>query len=160
MSRGEPQLLQGDVTMSDQTASYFAMDTTTDQPDPSFPPAFTGLDEVPFVPLGPGIRFKPVFGKSLLLNHVYMEPHTVAPMHRHPEEQIGLMLEGEFEFEMNGEKRLIGPGDIYVVPPHVPHTARTLDQPCVVLDVFSPPRSGFREMLERVKGGDVSKQDR
>lgn len=146
--------------MSDQTASYFAMDTTTEQPDPSFPPAFTSVDEVPFVPLGPGIRFKPVFGKNLLLNHVYMEPHTLAPMHRHPEEQIGLMLEGEFELEMNGEKRIIRRGDIYVVPPHVPHAARSLDQGCVVVDVFSPPRSGFREMLERVKEGEQSAQNR
>ncbi len=69
-------------------------------------------------------------------------------MHQHPEEQIGTMLEGEYEFEMNGEKRMIRPGDVYVVPPNVPHAARTFDKGCVAVDIFSPPRSGFRAMLD------------
>ncbi|MGH2411164.1 MAG: cupin domain-containing protein, partial [Chloroflexota bacterium] len=96
--------------------------------------------------------FKPIFGRNLLFNYVFFEPHTEAPMHAHPEEQIGTMLEGEYEFEMNGEKRMIRPGDVYVVPPNVPHAARTFARGCIAVDIFSPPRSGFQAMLDRVTG--------
>ncbi len=48
----------------------------------------------------------------------------MAPLHQHPEEHIGTVLEGECAFELNGVKRTIGPGDIYVIPPNVPHSAR------------------------------------
>ena len=75
-------------------------------------------------------------------------------MHQHPEEQIGTMLEGEYEFEMNGEKRMIRPGDVYVVPPNVPHAARTYDKGCVAVDIFSPPRTGFREMLDQAMASE------
>ncbi len=141
--------------MSDAYSGYFGKQTGDEEqaPDPSFPPVFTGADKVPFVNLGEGIRFKPIFGRGILFNYVYFEPNSVAPMHQHPEEQIGTMLEGEYEFEMNGEKRMIRPGDVYVVPPNVPHAARTYEKGCVAVDIFSPPRSGFREMLDRVQGG-------
>ena len=134
---------------------YFWLENATTEIDPTFPPVFTGADEIPFVNLGEGIRFKPVFGHNILFNYVYFEPNSVAPMHQHPEEQIGTVLEGEYEFEMNGEKRMIRPGTVYVVPPNVPHTARTYDRGCVALDIFSPPRSGFREMLERVQAAEA-----
>lgn len=136
--------------MSEDTQEYFSQQSSGEI-DPSFPPAFTGTSDIPFVNLGKGIRFKPVFGRSILFNYVYFDPHTEAPMHTHPEEQVGTILEGEYEFEMNGEKRMIRPGDVYVVPPNVPHAARTFENGCVGLDIFSPPRTGFREMLERVK---------
>ena len=135
--------------MSDLSTGYFSAGSEKGEPDPSFPPVFTGAAEVPFVNLGAGIRFKPIFGRNILFNYVYFEPHSEAPMHQHPEEQIGTMLEGEYEFEMNGEKRMIRPGDVYVVPPNVPHAARTYDKGCVAVDIFSPPRTGFREMLDQ-----------
>jgi Cupin domain len=60
---------------------------------------------------------------------VDFQPHAVAPLHQHPEEQIGTMPEGECEFELNCVKRTIRPGDVYVIPPNVPHSARAYDSP-------------------------------
>jgi mannose-6-phosphate isomerase-like protein (cupin superfamily) len=51
---------------------------------------------------------------------------------------------------MGGVVKMMRPGDVYVVPPNVPHSARTYDSRCFAIDIFSPPRSGFREMLDRV----------
>ncbi len=136
--------------MSDARGGYFAAGGEAGEPDPSFPHVFTGTAEIPFADLGEGLRFKPVFGRGLLLNHVYFAPHAVAPTHRHPEEQMGAVLEGELEFEIAGEKRIVRAGDIWVIPPHVPHSARALEHGCVALDIFAPPRSGFRAALEQV----------
>lgn len=141
--------------MEEVSAGYFSTQHGA-QPDPDFPPQFVNRDDIPFVQLSPGIRFKPVFGKNILFNYVYFDPHTEAPMHQHPEEQVGTVLEGELEFEMRGEKRIIRPGEVWVAPANVLHAARTGDSPCVALDIFSPPRSGFREMLERASGKSVA----
>ena len=143
--------------MSDQDSEYFVPADAAAQPDPGFPYVFTNQAAIPLIGLGGGITFKPVFGRRVLFNYVYFEPNSVAPIHQHPEEQIGTMLEGEYEFEMGGETRLIRPGDAYVVPPNVPHAARTGGKGCLALDIFSPPRSGFREMLDRVTGAQTAR---
>jgi unsaturated pyranuronate lyase len=96
----------------------------------------------------PGLTLRPVFGQNLTMSFVYMEPHSVAPVHQHAEEQVGTIIEGEYEFDLNGEKRVVRRGDVYVVPPWVPHGAVTHDASVIALDVFSPPRAGFAELME------------
>jgi quercetin dioxygenase-like cupin family protein len=145
--------------VEDATAAYFQPSREGAEIDPSFPPVWTTKDDIPFVNLGKGIRFKPVFGRNILFNYVFFEPHSEAPMHAHPEEQIGTVLEGEYEFEMNGEKHMIRPGDVYVVPANVPHAARSYEKSCLAIDIFSPPRSGFREMLDLVKAKEAASKD-
>jgi quercetin dioxygenase-like cupin family protein len=91
------------------------------------------------VPTGPGL------GENAMANFVSFAPHTVAPTHVHEEEQIVVVLEGEFEFHIDGESRTMRPGDVAVIPPWVPHGARTLESPCSEVDMFTPPR---RTLLE------------
>ena len=95
------------------------------------------IDPVEFIP---GLRFRPVLGERVLVNFVTYEPGTVVPEHSHEEEQVTFVLEGEFEFALAGEKRLLKPGMVAHIPPHVPHAARTLESGCVQVDVFAPPR--------------------
>jgi quercetin dioxygenase-like cupin family protein len=134
--------------MSDAQAAYFQLQTTSVDVSSENPPRFVSVADLPTVTLAPGITAQPVFGGALLLSFVRFEPHAEAPLHQHPEEQCGTVLEGEMEFELNGERRILRPGDVFVAPPNVPHTARTYDRPCLALDIFSPPRSGYRELLE------------
>lgn len=116
-----------------------------------FPPQFINVDALPMAIVAEGLGLKPVFGQQLQLSFVHMQPHSIAALHSHPEEQIGLVLEGEYEFEMNGVRKMVRKGDVYIVPPNVPHGAVTYDKPCVALDIFSPARTGYREMLGAAK---------
>jgi quercetin dioxygenase-like cupin family protein len=100
----------------------------------------------------PGLGFQPVLGDRVMANFVRFEPHTEAPLHWHEEEQISFVLEGEFEFEVAGEKRLLKRGQAVVIPPNVPHAARTFDAPCLEVDVFHPPRRGLLDALGRAGG--------
>lgn len=102
----------------------------------------TAIDPVEFVP---GLEFRPVLGERTMTNFVRFAPHTEAPLHVHEEEQIVIVLEGEFEFELDGDVRTMKPGDVAVVPSWVPHGARTKDSSCYEVDVFNPPR---RTLLE------------
>ena len=110
----------------------------------SFTPTWTNKDQLPgFSPI-PGLVMQSVTGGKLMANWVTIEPNQVVPLHQHPHEQLGIMLEGELELTLGDETRLLGPGDAYTIPPQLPHSARTLDKGCVVLDVFTPPRDDYR----------------
>lgn len=103
-------------------------------------------EETPFE-ITPGLSFQPILGQGLAINLVRFAPHTEAPMHAHSEEQIVLALEGEVEFEVNGETRTLTPGQGIVIPPFVPHGARTREQGALEIDVFHPPRQGLAEAI-------------
>jgi quercetin dioxygenase-like cupin family protein len=126
--------------------------------DPEFRPAYLNLErDVPSLPVEPGIVVRPVLGSRMNISFIYFEPHTVAPVHQHREEQIGTVLEGSLEFELAGEKRILRRGDVYVIPPDVPHGAVTGEERCITLDVFSPLRQGLRALVDR--SGDQEKAE-
>lgn len=97
--------------------------------------------------MAPGLTFQPVVGDKLMVNFVSFEPHTDVPVHWHDEEQVTYVMDGEFEFEVAGEKRLMRRGDAVVIPPNVPHGARTHDSSCLEVDVFHPPRQGVVDAM-------------
>jgi quercetin dioxygenase-like cupin family protein len=107
------------------------------------------LDAHALYELAEGVSFRPIFGQNLLLNFVTFGPERGFPRHNHPEEQFGLVLEGEMELTIGEETRLLHKGDLYVIAPDVPHEGRTLGTACLVADIFSPPRAGFRELIAR-----------
>jgi quercetin dioxygenase-like cupin family protein len=118
--------------------------------DPDFEPAYLNADQdPPSLQVEPGVLIRPVMGRHMNMNFVHFEPNSVAPVHQHGEEQLGTVVDGSLEFELAGEKRLLRKGDVYVIPPNVPHGAATNEEPCLVIDVFSPPRAGLRELIER-----------
>jgi len=107
---------------------------------PEGPGRFVKVADIDAVEFVPGLRFRPVLGERAMANFVSFEPNTVAPTHVHEEEQIVVVLEGELEFEIDGEVRTMRPGDVAVIPPWVRHGARTLESSCLEVDVFTPPR--------------------
>jgi quercetin dioxygenase-like cupin family protein len=109
----------------------------------------TEIEGVEFVP---GLVLRPLVGKDLMLSFVSYDPHTEAPRHAHSEEQVLYVLEGELEVELGDETRTLRPGQAAVIPPHLPHAARTHDLPCYQLDVFHPPRQALLDAMERQGG--------
>ena len=104
-------------------------------------------DELDPFEMVPGLFFQPVVGDRVMANFVRFEPHTEAPLHWHEEEQISFVLEGELEFEVAGETWMLTRGQAVVIPPNVPHGARTHDGPCLEVDVFHPPRRALLETM-------------
>ncbi len=116
---------------------------------PTAPGRYVDVSAIAPVEFVPGLEFRPVLGQGMLANFVTFAPHTEAPLHVHEEEQIVIVLEGEFEFEIDGDTRVMRPGDVAVVPPWVAHGARTKDSSCVEVDVFNPPRRSLLEHAAR-----------
>jgi quercetin dioxygenase-like cupin family protein len=128
------------------SSSHFSTEAGATPTAPGRYVEVAGVEPVEFVP---GLEFRPVLGEQTLSNFVRFEPHTEAPVHVHEEEQIVIVLDGEFEFSLDGEVRTMRPGDVAVIPPWVPHGARTLDSGCYEVDVFTPPR---RSLLQHAAG--------
>jgi len=92
----------------------------------------------------PGFLVHVVSGQRLMLSHVTLQPNSEAPLHSHAEEQMGIMLEGEFAMTIGDETRLLKKGDMYLVPSNTVHGGITHAEEVVVLDAFSPPREAYK----------------
>jgi quercetin dioxygenase-like cupin family protein len=92
-----------------------------------------------------GIVARTYWGENLLLAVVDVAANGIVPLHSHPHEQAGLVLEGKLTFTIGDESRTLGPGDIYVIPGNAEHSVAAGDMPCKVLDIFSPVREEYKQ---------------
>ena len=92
----------------------------------------------------PGFSVRVASGERLMLAYAALQPHSEALLHSHAEEQMGIILEGEFEMTIGNETRLLKKGDMYLVPPNVTHGGVTHSKGALVLDAFSPPREAYK----------------
>lgn len=88
----------------------------------------------------PGWLVYMVAGERLSISRMTIKPNSEAPAHTHPNEQMGIILEGEFELTIGKESRLLKKGDMYHIPSNVRHGGVTRAKEAQILDVFSPPR--------------------
>ena len=105
----------------------------------------TSTDIEPLAPME-GLRVRPVNGERITLAIFELEPGTTMPEHRHPNEQVGVVVRGDFTFTIGGETRLRRPGDMWVIPPGVPHAVeRSGKAGCTIVESFSPPRDDWAD---------------
>jgi quercetin dioxygenase-like cupin family protein len=106
-------------------------------------PQWAKVAEIPAHAPLPGIEMRAIGGEKVMLSFVDIAAGAHVPMHSHPHEQSGTVLEGSVLMVIGDETREIGPGDTYVVPPHVPHGTVPTDRAARVLDAFAPPREEY-----------------
>ena len=80
-----------------------------------------------------------------MLSVVSFEPNAEGTLHSHPEEQWGVMLEGDGLRTQGGEEIPVKAGDFWRTPGNVEHTLKAGPNGAKVLDVFSPPREEYRK---------------
>ncbi len=98
--------------------------------------------------LGEGITTRIFVGDNAMLSVVRIAPHSTGKVHSHPQEQWGILLEGECVRIQGGQEVAMKAGDFWHTPGDVPHGIRTGDVGATVLDVFSPPREEYRRSGE------------
>jgi len=91
-----------------------------------------------------GINTRIFAGDNVMLSVVRIEPHSEGTLHGHPEEQWGVVLEGECIRIQDGHEISAKAGDFWCTRGGIEHSVRTGDQECVVLDIFSPPRQEYK----------------
>ena len=97
-----------------------------------------------FFELAPGARTRTFWGKQMLFSLVEVDADSEVPLHTHPHEQGGIIVEGELELGVDGEVKFLKPGDMYIIPGNVEHYARAYTTKAKALDIFSPVREEFK----------------
>lgn len=108
---------------------------------------FEQVEQLPSVEVVPGVVLTPVPGVNLMLSYVEFAPEAEAAVHAHEEEQMVFVIEGELEFALDDERRILRAGDVAVIPPGVRHGARAGSEGCREIDVFNPPRTALLDAL-------------
>lgn len=111
--------------------------------------AFINLEEYVPVEVAPGCRLRTPFGKNLMLSYLEMDEGAEIPLHHHPHEQGGMLLKGRLQLTIGDETRLVEPGAMFLIPSGVSHRAVAVGGPVVVMDVFSPVREDYAELVNR-----------
>lgn len=71
------------------------------------------------------------------------------PPHHHPHEQASYVAAGEIILYLDGDPTHLVAGDIFTVPPNIPHSVRLLTSHVRLVDTFTPLREDF---LSSTKG--------
>jgi quercetin dioxygenase-like cupin family protein len=82
-------------------------------------------------------------GESIMICEFTFDAHVEVPLHTHPHEQVGYLVKGRMEMNIDGKKYELNMGDTYCAPSNVPHGAFSLE-PSVMVDTFCPPREDYR----------------
>jgi quercetin dioxygenase-like cupin family protein len=83
-----------------------------------------------------------VVGTNTMLARLVLKKGAHVPLHSHMHEQISHVVEGTLEFLLEGKSVIVRAGEIFCIPPHVPHAVNTLED-SVALDIFNPPRQDW-----------------
>ncbi|MDR7544087.1 MAG: cupin domain-containing protein [Armatimonadota bacterium] len=99
---------------------------------------FQRWDAIPPEDARPGLPLRRLAGRAMTATLVTLHPGvTVAPQ-QHQEEQLVHMLSGQLRLQVGNEARTVGPGDVVLIPPQVPHTGEALGEgPATYLEVLA-----------------------
>lgn len=101
------------------------------------------LSNIPSKEIMQGYHGKLVHTDTMSLVFWDVEKDAVVPEHHHVHEQIMYVIEGTFEFTLDGETKIYTVGDIVPIASNLPHSGKALT-PCKLMDVFSPARDEYR----------------
>jgi len=110
---------------------------------------FIDIARVPTIKQVPGCRMRTPYGENLMLSYLEMDAGAEVPLHHLPHEQGGILLKGRLQLTIGDETRIVEAVSLFLIPPNVPHRAVVMDGPATVLDVFSPVREDYAELVNR-----------
>jgi len=108
-------------------------------------PNLVDLAETLPIQVWEGVVARRVMGEKVTLAVVELTADSVVPEHRHPNEQCGLVIEGEVTFRIGDEERVLGPGGTWRILADTPHSVVTGPGGAVVVDVFAPARDDWAD---------------
>ena len=105
--------------------------------------AFISLSDLEAKELVSGFHGRFVHTENMTFVYWDIKAGAILPDHSHPHEQVVNILEGELEFNLGGDVRVMKPGDVAVIPGDVSHSAKGITD-CSVIDVFYPVREDYK----------------
>lgn len=83
-----------------------------------------------------------VSGEEGTLARVLIKRGGIVPRHSHRSEQYTMILLGALKFIFDDGEVVVHPGEVLVIPAHVPHAAEALED-TIDVDFFAPRREDW-----------------
>ena len=74
-------------------------------------------------------------GEKIEVGLLSYPPQTEAKPHSHPNEQFMIVLKGRGKWNVGGEEKILGPGEVVYNPPNVEHSIEVLDEELQVINI-------------------------
>lgn len=104
---------------------------------------FLQLESIALKEIAPGYQARFIHTANMTLAFWEVKAGSILPMHHHVHEQTSQVIEGDFQLTIDGERRVLTPGIIAVIPSNVTHWGIALTD-CKLLDIFSPAREDYK----------------
>jgi quercetin dioxygenase-like cupin family protein len=88
----------------------------------------------------PGAYIKTFWAEKMMIARVTFAADTPVPLHSHPAEQAGVIIEGSYAMVIGDERRTLHAGDMYIVPGDVVHGGQAGPEGFTAAEVFAPVR--------------------
>ena len=99
--------------------------------------------DIELEPCGDGVNRKILaYADELMCVENHFEKGAIGALHHHPHTQITYVVSGQFEFNINGEKKIVNPGDALLKRDSIEHGCVCLEEG-IFLDIFTPMREEF-----------------
>ena len=102
-------------------------------------PNFYNWADLKYFPMNDKVGRQQINAERLSILRITLQQGGAVPLHNHPNEQISVLISGRVEFNVNGDKKVLTPGDVVVVPENLPHGVEALED-SVIVESFNPPR--------------------
>lgn len=102
-------------------------------------------DEVELETVNEHMKRKVITGELMTVARIWFKDGFLVPMHSHHNEQITQVIRGRMRFrfgEDSKEERVLGPGDVVVIPAHLPHEALCIGE-VEEMDMWAPRRDDW-----------------
>lgn len=100
-------------------------------------------DEMEWEELGGGVSRKMLgWDNQIMMVKVKFEKGAIGSPHHHFHTQTTYCAKGKFEFQIDGEKKIVKEGDGVYIEPNLEHSATCLEEG-MLIDVFAPVREDF-----------------
>lgn len=105
--------------------------------------AFVEIESLPSKEIVKGFHARTIHTGTMTFVYWTVEAGYAIPEHSHLHEQVAHVLNGEFALRVGGETKVLKPGLVAVIPPHVRHGGKAITD-CQLLDVFHPEREDYK----------------
>ena len=100
------------------------------------------------IELSTGYTARFVHTEHMTFSFLEVKAGSASVEHSHPQEQVAMLTEGEFELTIEGRPVRFGPGSVIVIPSNVRHSGLAITD-CKLMDVFTPVREDFRALSKK-----------